>query len=168
MTNPRTVFGIVAFAATFIVSVSIVGIIFPAPVSPFANDGFSVRHRTHKGCKATKLENFIERDVLNGSLRDDRPVVGEKVSANYVSAVREYWESSSSMDASDLPSDFRDAWNDHMKAWRDYSRYLDSSAGRSATRSDFYTESRQFDREISRTWKIVLATAREHGADVRE
>ncbi len=166
MTNPRTVFGIVAFAATFIVSVSIVRIIFPAPVPGFVNDGISVRHRTHGDCRASKLESFIERDILNGSLRNDRPVIGAKVSANYASSVREYWEASSSMDTSDFPPEFRDAWNDHMKAWRDYSRYLDSMKGKEATRSDFYNDSRQFDREISRTWEVVLATAREHGADV--
>lgn len=166
MTSSRTVFGIVAFAAAFIVSVSIVRIILPAPVPGFVNDGISVQHRTHKDCKVSKLEEFIERDKMNGSLRNDRPVVGERISANYALSVREYWESSSSMDASDFPRDFREAWNDHMKAWRDYSRYLESVRGQQVTKSDFRSGSERYDAEISRTWEIVLSTAREYGADV--
>jgi hypothetical protein len=165
MKNPRAVFGIVAFVVAFVFSVGLVRVFFPAPIIPYAPVAY-VPHRHHHSEIATELEDFIERDKSNGSYREDRIVHSNIVSVGYSESVRDYWETSSSMDASDFPRDFRTAWREHMSAWRDFSKYLNARKGTEVDLAEFETEVDRLDAEIARTWEAVLDTAREYGAHV--
>ncbi len=166
MKNPRTVFGIVAFVVAFVFSVGLVRMFFPAPVVPFVPAAFS-RHDQHSAL-GFELEDFIRRDESNGSSRDVRLLSGSNiVSADYAESVENYWSKSSAMDAKAFPREFRVAWNEHMKAWQDYSEFLNEMKGTKVDRRSFYSESGRFSAEISRTWEAVLDSARQNGAHVR-
>jgi hypothetical protein len=165
MKNQRTVFGIIAFATTFIVSVAVMGVIFPTQTSSLAP--VATRHRKSCGNDlAKKLEAFIERDKSNGETREYAILRGKTVSPSAAESVKIYWESSSAMDAGDFPRDFRVAWNDHMKAWYEYSEFVNARKGKTVNPTAFESESERLDAEITRTWNIVLSSARKYGADV--
>ena len=90
----------------------------------------------------------------------------------YTEAVEQYVDDSSSMRTRRLPEDFQTAWREHMKAWRDYSEFLNrmkNSSVRSRWSSDEFHDIDAFhNREISRTWYKVLQIGETYGADVSE
>lgn len=90
--------------------------------------------------------------------------------SGYADAVKQYVDQSSRMKASDLPSDFQADWHAHMKAWRDYSNFLNrmkKSSNRAAVSREEIKEIETFhNREIERTWDKVLQTGVMHGANV--
>ncbi|MBK7707038.1 MAG: hypothetical protein IPJ30_15070 [Acidobacteria bacterium] len=164
MKNPRAVFGIVAFVVAFVFSVGLVRIFFPAPFVPYAPVAYVPHHR-HSGL-ASELESFIERDKSNGSYREDAILISNVVSVAHAESVKEYWETSSSMDARNFPRDFRFAWKEHMNAWYEFSEFLNARKGKKVDRAEFNLEAARLDAEISRTWDDVLDAARAHGAHV--
>lgn len=129
---------------------------------------------------AEAITAFILQDYANGDTRDEKIYdlrvnnpsdVNSVAFADYAEAMEGYVDDSSSMDANDLPRDFQAAWREHMKAWRDYSNFLNQSAdisGRTAcSLRKFKTKDNLLNREISRTWYEVLRIGRSYGADVR-
>lgn len=128
---------------------------------------------------AVKIVRLIDQDKRNGreSERVAFETSGEKVTpfggsrfALYAAAVERYVDDSSDMTANDLPTDFQAAWREHMKAWRDYSDFLnrlEKPAAREKWSSEEFEQTDDFhSREISRTWYEVLRIGRAHGADV--
>jgi hypothetical protein len=82
---------------------------------------------------ANKISALIREDKSNGRAsgnnsyrvgEDVRPPFNVSNFSEYAEAVERYVDNSSSMKASDLPNDFRVEWRAHMKAWRDYSDFL--------------------------------------------
>ena len=129
---------------------------------------------------AEAITDFILQDYVNGDIRDEKIYdlhinnpsdINSVAFADYAEATEGYVDDSSSMDANDLPRDFQKAWQAHMKAWRNYSVFLNESAdisGRTAcSLRKFKSNENSLNREINRTWYEVLRVGRSYGADVR-
>ncbi|HNQ15069.1 MAG TPA: hypothetical protein PKM58_05865 [Pyrinomonadaceae bacterium] len=175
MRNSRTVYGLIAFAVAFVFSAGLVRILFPAPYDPAAlavapvqvRESYCDRRRHPKKPKlAMRLEEFIEQDKANGDDRSTDLIDGNMVSATYTDSVREYYDTSSSMNTDAFPREFVAAWNEHMRAWKNYADYLDLNRERRVDTEVFSSKQRKYNEEISRTWGIVIRLARENGAEV--
>ena len=164
MKNLKLVFGVATFALAFMVSVGIVNVVRPSGLSDCE---FQLPDK-HRGDSqlALDLEAFIERDQSNTGSASPAWSNGA-VSARGAKSVMRYWNSSVSQDVAAFPEDFQDAWNDHMDAWGDFAKYLDENKGRAMSRDEFKSETFELNREISRTWTVVLRSARSHGAHVK-
>ncbi|MCY7348545.1 MAG: hypothetical protein LH614_20340 [Pyrinomonadaceae bacterium] len=128
---------------------------------------------------ADKIAALISEDKRNGR-ESDRAVYlyGEDIFSSsdssaisgYAGAVEKYVDDSSTMNAGNLPEDFQNNWREHMKAWRDYSDFLNrmkKSSNRMALSLEELEEIDAFhSREISRTWQAVLQNGRSYGAEV--
>jgi len=128
---------------------------------------------------ADKITVLISRDKNNGR-ESDRAFYeygaaifsssDNSAISGYAKAVEWYVEQSSSMDASDLPSDFQIKWRAHMKAWRncsDFFNRMKKPSNRAALTGKELKEVEAFhNREISRTWEEVLQNGANYGADV--
>jgi hypothetical protein len=164
-----------AFASLFITKTQIVSDYIPV------NEYNSTSCFKYKNNLATanKISALIRQDKRNGR-ESDRAYYrygadifsssDSSAISGYAGAVEEYVNQSSSMKADDLPSDFQVEWREHMKAWRDYSDFLNrmkKSSNREALSPDELKEIEVFhSREISRTWNEVLQTAVMFGANV--
>ena len=124
--------GIVAFALTFGLSTTLVGLLFgfPQVKNTQVENGSMV---------ANRIENLLKRDLRNGALRKKARRAAYKSWAKngsteikdgahtmraFREAVSEYVHASSTIDASDLPRDFQRAWRIHMKAWKKQADFL--------------------------------------------
>jgi len=154
MKNSRVIISIVAFTVAFIFSAGLVRIIFPAPV---VNYVYVDRPRVIER-SSNEIEQFLLRDISNGTALMDY-----KYTDNYAEAVTNYWQASSSMDASRFPQDFQNKWNSHMQAWHNYAEFLAET--KSSSRSSCREGSRLVG-EINRTWEEVKSTGRTYGAYV--
>lgn len=150
MSNTRVITALVAFIATFIFSAGLVRIIFPAPAVEY-----NYIRQERVGVYSQDIEEFIRQDELNGNSRD--------YASDYPDSVLNYWKMSSSMDASQFPQDFQNAWRIHMRAWGDYAEFLQA---RKAGRSGSYCQERRLNAEINRSWEDVLRVGRSYGANV--
>lgn len=174
MKNTKTVIGIIAFIATFILSAGLVQILFPATIVsiPAVDQEF-------KSATAVKIENFIRTDVRNGSIRDQKlrsqtysemKSDDENYSLFYADAMKDYWNASSKLNAREFPRDFQIAWKNHMQAWQDYNEFL-SETNENQDRNvmsyeEFRAADNRYNDEIDRTWYKVLRIARTYGAEV--
>jgi hypothetical protein len=74
------------------------------------------------------------------------------------------------MKVSDLPGNFETEWREHMKAWREYSEFLNRMKDSSNRKGWSDAELKEVDnfhsREIDRTWQTVLHTGASYGANV--
>ena len=155
MSNTRIITALVAFIATFIFSVGLVRLIFPAPIVKYV---YTETPRSFE--RSSDIESFLLRDMSNGDARMDY-----KYTDDYPQAVMDYWKASSSMDASRFPQDFQDAWRLHMQAWGDYAQYLqDRKASKSSHSCGL---EKRYNTEINRTWDEVLRIGRTYGSTLR-
>ena len=156
MSNTRIITALVAFVATFIFSAGLVRLIFPAPVVKYVS---TEQSRTFER-GSNEIERFLLADIRNGESRNDY-----RYTDSYADEVTEYWQASSSMDASGFPQDFQNAWNLHMQAWGDYARYLQD---KKSSKSNYSCGlEKRYNSEINRTWEDVLRIGRNYGAYVR-
>lgn len=128
---------------------------------------------------ANKIADFINADKRNGRQseraayeygRDIFTKTDGSAIAGYAVAVEGYVDDSSSMETEVLPSDLQNEWQEHMKAWRDYSNFLNRMK-KSSNRAGWSVEELEntddfHSREISRTWRNVIQTGRSYGANV--
>jgi hypothetical protein len=156
MSNTRITTALVAFVATFIFSAGLVRLIFPAPVVKYV---YTEQSRTFER-SSNEIERFLLADISNGESRNDY-----RYTDSYADEVMEYWQASSSMDASGFPQDFQNAWNLHMQAWGDYAKYLQD---KKSSKSNYSCGlEKRYNAEINRTWEDVLRIGRNYGAYVR-
>lgn len=153
--------GIVAFTLTFVFSVSLVG--FPnTEVIPFEIRGNSQIQQN--------ISSLLRRDIRNGKKRDKKidniDSQSEKADhfREYKKSINEYVDKSSSMNDADLPPDFQTAWREHMKAWQDYTDFLNSAETVKTPSWLFSRLEDEYNQEISETWYEVLRVGREYGA----
>lgn len=117
---------------------------------------------------------FLEKDIRNGRGRMSRlsqpewhyaPPFTPEMLTEYNEAVADYVRMSGAMDDSDLPADLQLAWRAHIKAWRDYSAFLNNLDNASAVETDYFTVRRMYrekDDRITATWFEVLEIAGEN------
>ena len=176
MRSTKIFISAVAFIAAFVFSVVFVGLLFGSSQS-------SSHFVYKKNCSQQYAENIsalIRQDVKNGRTRgkklyqidkDFRPPFTNPTFADYSGAVTEYVDASHSIYAGNLPHDFQYAWREHLRAWRNYSDFLESMKYASEQSKQFEEETgisdARYSQEINRTWDEVLRIAREYNADFR-
>ncbi|MGI8641902.1 MAG: hypothetical protein ACR2MG_18385 [Pyrinomonadaceae bacterium] len=159
-----------AFSLTFILSVALVG--FPKTnYFPFETvNNYRIQQN---------ISSLLTQDISNGRERDrkiysldDTDFSSDSVylSPEYAETISEYVNESSSIDDSDLPTDFQLAWQNHLRAWREHANFL-SKPKSHCKMQKFNSEefSRTFarqDEEITVTWRKVLSVAGKYGATV--
>lgn len=165
--------GFTAFILTFVLSVSIVGLLFGFP--KVENSRQFCQFRTSNSSVAKyKIKSLLRRDVVrNGFWRVQkiRSIEGiytmsdaERYSNDtYRQAINDYYIKSSSMDDSDLPSDFQYAWRKHMQAWQQQTAYLNSINYDSDSDYSRYADNTA---EINETWFQVLRISERYGVEI--
>lgn len=154
MSSFKFTVAVVAFVVTFIFSAGLVRIFVPEPViKTVYRDRTQFVERNENA-----IEQFLRRDIRNDATRSS---YGD--SDEHPEAVMAYWKASSSMDDSEFPADFRAAWREHMKAWKNYGDYLSA-----AQRGKISEQKRErLNDEINRTWDDVLSIGRIYGSTLR-
>lgn len=161
---------IVAFSLTFIISVALIGV-------PQRTTYTNIAHpHCHNSQVAAGVVELLRQDISNGEVRRkeinqffERARESSYVSDfSYADYIREYVDKSQSMDDSNLPADFRYAWRRHMKAWRDYSDFLNKLKISSVRLSyaEFIEMDRKYSREINRTWYQTLRIGKKYDPDL--
>lgn len=187
----KNILSIAAFVTTFALSAAFAGLFIAKPTltqtytisSTDSTPTYTAKsycNLKRKSSTAVAIADLIANDHANGDARSDAnydidesyppspTTAGFKIYANNV---EKYVNASSSMSTSNLPPDFKTAWREHMKAWRDYSNFLNktvkSSDKRFLDRDGFEEAETPYNHEISRTWAEVLEIGNSYGADVR-
>ncbi len=164
--------GFTAFILTFVLSVSLVGLLFGFPKVETSNQIFQLRSKN--SVVKYKIASLLRRDVLrNGNARDQkiRSIEGyysmseAELYNNYVyrQAVNDYFIKSSSMNDSMLPDDFQYAWRKHMQAWQKQAAYLNAVADGNYSDYSGYSDNTA---EINETWFQVLRIAQRYGVNI--
>lgn len=185
----KTIFSIVAFIAAFGFSTVLASLFLPIPQPlpvDYSVSSYELSSRPtscwksrRSSATADRIADFIAADHRNGADSERAEYYyGRNYSqkapgsafVGYARAVEQYVDDSSSMNAENMPSDFQDAWREHMKAWRDFSNFLNrvkNSNNRANLSSDDAEAIDDFhSREITRTWQEVLRIGRSYGANV--
>lgn len=171
----KDILSIIAFISAFVVSAAFASIFIdknqPAKFRTYAIGSNRPANCSSYDKTCTDILALLVQDIRNGDRRAERYdySLGEKgnVSVNRAVSVAEYADASGSMEDSHLPSDFREAWRDHMKAWRDYSDFLNEVSRKKIDDSEF--EQKEFElidgvNGINQTWAKVLKIGRSYGA----
>ncbi len=166
----KSTISIVAFTLTFGFSVVLVGLLFGFPQTSF--DDLQTSQSRNFDQSAYDIFRLISQDELNGTMRDssvikmDLSKQDKTAIAKYSKQVDRYLIKSTSIDDSNLPSDFRAAWHEHMNAWENYSEFLNErfESTTMISNEEFNKSEKKFDEEISRTWFETLRIARTYGA----
>lgn len=112
-----------------------------------------------------KISSLLERDIANGEEMEEISRFAYSP-FEYTEVVTEYVDNSQAIDDTNLPADFRFAWQTHMRAWRAHANFL--------SRND-YIKKKMSAGEISKimieqkyeiltTWMNVLKIARRYDA----
>ena len=179
----KNILSIAAFVTAFVVSAVVASLFVIEPaytLSGSTNHNYTPYCRfKRKNSTAAAITTLIANDHANGRVRSSGlyelnesypPSYNSVAFADYAENVENYVDASSDMATDNLPNDFKSAWREHMKAWRDYSKFLNKSANISRknplTEEEFNEAENRYDAEISRTWTEVLEIGANYGADV--
>lgn len=120
----------------------------------------------------TDILALLIQDIRNGEQRRSRFDYSlsedANVSVRRAESVEDYANASGSMEDAHLPADFRAAWREHMKAWRDYSDFLNDVSRKKISDSEFEQKEDQLihgTNGVNQTWAKVLKIGRGYGAD---
>lgn len=184
----KNILSIAAFVTTFALSAAFASLFIVKPlntetytiVSKPSYTAKSYCNLKRKSAAAVAIADLIANDHINGDARSNAnykidegyspspTTAGFKIYANNV---EKYVNASSSMSTTNLPKDFKAAWREHLKAWRNYSNFLNrtavSSDKRILDRDSFDEAEIPYNSEISRTWAEVIEIGNSYGADVR-
>lgn len=104
---------------------------------------------------AQKINELLTADVNNGEARTREQ--------DYAGATLRYVDEMETLDDSNLPADFRWAWREHKRAWRNQSNLILKARSYRSEESLRRAWSRNND-NINRTWFKVLEKAEKHNA----
>lgn len=107
---------------------------------------------------AQKISALLRQDVEGGQDRN--------INEDSVVATLNYTTRSENLDDVNLPRDFQRAWRAHMRAWRREANFLTGTRNYSGRQALYIRQRNSY--EINRTWKKVLQSAKEHGAEIPE
>ena len=117
----------------------------------------------------TEILELLHQDIRNGERRNSRWDYSlsedANVSVKRARSVEKYADASGSMRDAHLPEDFRDAWREHMSAWRDYADFLQEVSKDKIEDDKFERLEDRYIYDINRTWATVLKVGRGYGAD---
>jgi hypothetical protein len=145
--------------------------------SPTTNSlaAFKVRNVECRQDAETKnaIESLLRQDIRNGQERfwrinDSNNPSARSYYERYAESVEHYADDSGSINYSHLPRDFQLRWNEHMRAWRDYSNYLNKAKNSSLEDEDFYQDKNEYLVDINSTWYSVLRVGKKYCAEVSQ
>ncbi|HEX8248564.1 MAG TPA: hypothetical protein VF599_10355 [Pyrinomonadaceae bacterium] len=170
----KAVLSIIAFLAAFGISVALTPRQSKPGFAPYASRGGCAKTET-----ARRITNLLERDIQYGVVLDRKMSQlrqngysrdSETYYVNFARLTNEYVTASESIDDSDLPSDFKAAWREHMKAWRVQADFLNETSYDAPRKRSYgigsgpgksYSEQ---NNEINNTWFETLRIARKYDA----
>ena len=185
----KEVLSIAAFVTAFVFSAALAMLFIPETRYEIVSVPVVYETQTEKRTSCFKYKNNAKTaDKISALLRQDErnglessrhafemsedgisPLENSTFSA-YADSVEQYIDASGSIRADDLPNDFQTAWREHMKAWRDYSEFLNRvdkpSVRKNWSRAEYRDTDAFYNREISRTWYEVLRIGKIYGADI--
>ena len=172
----KNILSIIAFITAFAFS-SAFALLF-IDKSPTNNSlaVFKVRNVECRQDAKTKnaIESLLRQDIRNGQERfwriNDSNNPSKSYYERYADSVEHYSDDSSSISYSHLPRDFQLRWNEHMRAWRDYSNYLNKAkySSQDFEDEDFYQDKNEYLVDINSTWYSVLRVGKKYCVDVSE
>ncbi len=170
--------GFTAFILTFVLSVSLVGLLFGFPKVENTQQIFQLR--TNNSIAKYMIKSLLKRDVFrNGYAARNkiRSIEGYSTMSDadlhrneiYRQAINEYFIKSSSMNDSNLPRDFQYAWRKHMQAWQKHVTYVNSIHENNY--SDYrnnpdYSKYSDDTTDIDETFYQVLRIAERYGLEI--
>lgn len=117
----------------------------------------------------TDILALLVQDIRNGEQRRNRFDYSlndeANVSVRRAASVEDYANASGNMEDAHLPADFRAAWHEHMKAWSDYSDFLNEVSRKKIDDGEFEQKEDLYIYDINQTWAAVLKIGRGYGAD---
>lgn len=165
----KSILSLIAFAAAFAFSVALAALTTDGSSNAAQPQTFKLQ--TDEAVR-WKITRFLERDIENGHRRD-RSVYGfedySMSSPNIfkrAEAVKDYSDESGAMDFDRMPQDFQLAWLKHMRAWHNYSDFLQKARTEKMRYSEIRRMEDQYNREINSTWYQVLSVGRSYGATI--
>lgn len=179
----KTILSIIAFIAAFGLSVLLIGV----PQNNF----YSKYKKTQDSRNARQnILILLRQDIDNGYLRNQKIKYLEQRSrysnsgfdvSPYADATTEYVDASESIRLRGLPSDFRAAWGEHMRAWREHADFLNRQKefgvkytikGNEVVQNPLYRVDEDLYyhqvEQINSSWEEVLRIGRKYGAYVSE
>ncbi|MCA1624301.1 MAG: hypothetical protein LC768_17595 [Acidobacteria bacterium] len=114
---------------------------------------------------------LLQQDKENGEERNTNELNLSLVDKSFPSLsakseiVSEYAEKSGGINDGGFPQDFQVAWRKHMKAWANYSDFLQKSERAGLGTKDIKRLEIQYARDINWTWFEVLRIGRTYGAE---
>lgn len=176
----KTILSIVAFIVAFGFSVFLASFFITKPIQPiFLSSDYGSRSTScfkerFMSSEARSISAFLRQDISNGRERDRniyqlkvgaRTPFGENTFDEYTVIVDQYVDDADKLDTNDLPQDFQEKWEKHLKAWQDYAEFLNDLKGENVKSSERILRSdSQFNKEIDATWYEVLRVAKTYGA----
>lgn len=175
----KTILSLIAFFATFVFSVSLIGL-------PKDNFYSRLTQINHSQQSRQNVRLLLLQDINNGRFRDGAISRSSIDSESYglesvADLTEQYVDLSQSIDDENLPADFQMAWRAHMNAWRTHADFLNSVKEPSneissdvevsddnpfgLDSSDEQVYLNQVN-EINRTWYQVLRVGRQYGVYV--
>lgn len=169
----KDIISTIAFISAFVVSAAFASLFIdesqPPSFSSYAISNVRSSACSYEDKTCTDITALLIQDIRNGDQRRSRYdySLGDagNISARRAETVADYSAASSSMEDSHLPSDFRSAWHEHMKAWRVYSEFLNEVSQNKMDDDEFDRLETRYIRDINKTWATVLKIGRGYGAD---
>ena len=172
--STKFITNIVVFATTLFLSVWLIGI--PPQMRLSEGNLYAVQNY---GRTSADIESLLNQDIQNGQDRRmemdsvlDRDDSFSEVSpvefADFADAVSEYADKSASLDDTNLPQDFRAAWQAHMNEWREHADFLEKLKQPSFKKKFSAEKIAKIDgnqsHKINVTWYKVLRIAESYNA----
>lgn len=153
----KHILALVTFVAAFVISASLVALLFPNAVPQPRNV------ELHTGCKTTtakRIFQLLQSDVKNGSVHRHL----DSNQRGLASRTESYVSASERLGYEDLPMDFQTAWQKHMQAWRKQANLYNTLESDDFDDEAIEEMSARNTEEINRSWYEVLRIAQAHGA----
>lgn len=174
----KNILSIVAFIAAFGLSAAFASLFISKKAVGYTSTSYC--RFSQKTATARAIANLIAADYANAGVRDRKIyAVSENAAlssdsvafADYARAIEEYVDDSSNISQDNLPRDFKSAWQEHLRAWRKSSNFLNKAAeisSRSSMTAEEFDDAQNFyGQEIDRTFEKALEIGNRYGADVR-
>ena len=168
----KDIISTIAFITAFAFSAAFASLFITESQTNFQT--YEIRNDRSSNCRSsdktcTDISALLIQDIRNGDQRRSRYdySLGDRgnISVRRAETVADYSDASSKMEDSHLPSDFRTAWREHMKAWRDYSEFLTDVSRNKIEDEEFDRLESRYIYDINKTWATVLKIGRGYGAD---
>ncbi|MGI9055554.1 MAG: hypothetical protein ACR2F2_07100 [Pyrinomonadaceae bacterium] len=168
----KDIISTIAFISAFAISAAFASFFIDESQTNFGT--FEKRNDRSSNCRSADktcadISALLIQDIRNGDQRRNRYdySLGDEgnISVRRAETVADYSDASMSMEDAHLPSDFRTAWRAHMKAWRDYSEFLNDSSRKKIEDEEFDRLEIRYIYDINKTWATVLKIGRGYGAD---